>query len=120
MTAQQMLVGNKCDLEDRRVVAFSRGQALADELGVLFYEVSAVADINVTEVRWAAAALPSLSGAAHISGVQAFTTMARAIVARPPEYFLTPEERQKKKRDTARLTLRQPDASSKTSRGSCC
>ena len=31
--AQVALVGNKCDLEDERVVSMARGKQLADQLG---------------------------------------------------------------------------------------
>ena len=42
-----MLVGNKCDMEDQRVVTFERGQQLAEELGFPFFETSAKDDKNV-------------------------------------------------------------------------
>lgn len=31
--AQVVLVGNKCDMEDERVVSYDRGRQLADQLG---------------------------------------------------------------------------------------
>jgi len=40
-TAQIILVGNKSDLEDQRVVPVQRGKDLADELGYEFFEASA-------------------------------------------------------------------------------
>merc|ERR1712230_82195 len=43
----KILIGNKCDWEDRRVVSTERGQQLADELGIPFLEVSAKSNINV-------------------------------------------------------------------------
>ena len=48
-----VLVGNKCDLEDQRVVSVQDGQRLAEEFGpnVEFMETSAKADIRVEEVR---------------------------------------------------------------------
>ena len=45
-----ILVGNKCDLENERVIPFEEGKALADSLGISFMETSAKNDINVTEV----------------------------------------------------------------------
>ncbi|KAF3916259.1 hypothetical protein ABW21_db0201616 [Orbilia brochopaga] len=45
----KILIGNKCDWEEKRVVSTERGQALADELGIPFMEVSAKANINVEE-----------------------------------------------------------------------
>lgn len=44
-----VLIGNKCDLSDKKVVDPSRGKALAQEYGIEFYETSAKADINVQE-----------------------------------------------------------------------
>ena len=34
--AQVVLVGNKCDMEDERVISFERGKQLADSLGLEF------------------------------------------------------------------------------------
>ncbi|KAG0729259.1 Ras-related protein Rab-3 [Chionoecetes opilio] len=48
--AQVILVGNKCDMEDERVISFERGKQLADELGLEFYETSAKENINVKAV----------------------------------------------------------------------
>ncbi len=43
-----ILVGNKCDLDERQVSA-EEGQNLAREFGILFYEASAYKDININE-----------------------------------------------------------------------
>ena len=45
-----ILVGNKCDLENERVVSFEEGKTLADSLGISFFETSAKKDINVTQL----------------------------------------------------------------------
>ena len=45
-----MLVGNKCDLEDERVVGKDQGSTLALEWSSGFLETSAKAKINVNEV----------------------------------------------------------------------
>merc|ERR1712079_421905 len=45
--AQVVLVGNKCDMEDERVISFERGKQLADSLGLEFFETSAKEDVNV-------------------------------------------------------------------------
>nr|CCF17540.1 RabE GTPase protein [Micrasterias denticulata] len=45
----KILVGNKADMEDRRVVSKEQGQALANEFRIKFFETSAKADINVEE-----------------------------------------------------------------------
>uniref|UniRef100_A0A8W7PU78 Ras-related protein Rab-3 n=1 Tax=Anopheles coluzzii TaxID=1518534 RepID=A0A8W7PU78_ANOCL len=46
--AQVILVGNKCDMEDERVISFERGKQLADQLGVEFFETSAKENVHVT------------------------------------------------------------------------
>lgn len=43
----KILIGNKCDWEEKRVVSTEQGQALADELGIPFIETSAKANVNV-------------------------------------------------------------------------
>ncbi|KAF5303391.1 hypothetical protein FQA39_LY09982 [Lamprigera yunnana] len=48
--AQVILVGNKCDMEDERVISFERGKQLAEQLGVEFFETSAKENINVKAV----------------------------------------------------------------------
>lgn len=45
--AQVILVGNKCDMGDQRVISAERGQQLADQLGVEFFETSAKENVNV-------------------------------------------------------------------------
>lgn len=40
-------MGNKCDMEEERVVSADRGKQLAEQLGVEFYETSAKENINV-------------------------------------------------------------------------
>lgn len=45
-----IVVGNKCDLEDERVVGKEQGQSLANEWRTRFMETSAKGKINVTEV----------------------------------------------------------------------
>lgn len=46
---EKMLLGNKCDLADRRQVSKERGEQLAIEYGIKFMETSAKASINVEE-----------------------------------------------------------------------
>lgn len=50
--AQVILVGNKCDMEDERVISFERGKQLADQLGVEFFETSAKENVNVKVREW--------------------------------------------------------------------
>jgi len=45
----KILVGNKCDMVTEKVVESSRGQALADEYVIKFFETSAKSNINVVE-----------------------------------------------------------------------
>ena len=45
-----MLVGNKTDLEGKRVVSKEQGQKFADQVGVMFKEVSALSRHNIDEV----------------------------------------------------------------------
>lgn len=46
-----VLVGNKIDLEDERVVGKHQGQSLAQTFACTFLETSAKLEINVNEVR---------------------------------------------------------------------
>jgi len=45
----KILIGNKCDMTDKRVVEYAAGKALADEYGIRFLETSAKNSINVEE-----------------------------------------------------------------------
>lgn len=45
----KILVGNKCDMLDEKVVSTEEGQKLAKEYGIGFYEASAKNNINVEE-----------------------------------------------------------------------
>jgi len=44
---ERMILGNKCDMEDKRVISKERGDAIAREHGVRFLETSAKTNINV-------------------------------------------------------------------------
>uniref|UniRef100_A0AAV2KWT5 small monomeric GTPase n=2 Tax=Percomorphaceae TaxID=1489872 RepID=A0AAV2KWT5_KNICA len=48
--AQVILVGNKCDVDEERVVPLEKGKHLADQLGFEYYEASAKENINVRQV----------------------------------------------------------------------
>lgn len=43
----KILIGNKCDWEEKRAVSTEQGEALAKELGIPFLEVSAKSNINI-------------------------------------------------------------------------
>lgn len=45
----KILIGNKCDMAEQRVIEKERGQALADEYGLKFLETSALSKVNVEE-----------------------------------------------------------------------
>lgn len=42
-----VICGNKCDLEDKRVVSKTEGEELAQKLGGIFFETSALANTNI-------------------------------------------------------------------------
>ncbi|BGP57189.1 hypothetical protein JCM8202_005373 [Rhodotorula sphaerocarpa] len=51
----KILIGNKCDWTDKKVISEQQGQELADELGLRFLETSAKSNINVEEAFFALA-----------------------------------------------------------------
>lgn len=44
---EKMILGNKCDMEDKRVVSKTRGEGIAREHAISFLETSAKANINI-------------------------------------------------------------------------
>ena len=44
---EKIILGNKCDMEDRRVVSKARGEAISRENGVRFLETSAKTNVNI-------------------------------------------------------------------------
>ena len=44
---EKIILGNKCDMEDRRVVSKARGEAISCENGVRFLETSAKTNFNI-------------------------------------------------------------------------
>ncbi|XP_054724202.1 ras-related protein Rab-10-like [Uloborus diversus] len=44
---EKMILGNKCDMEDKRMISKERGEAIAREHGIRFLETSAKANINI-------------------------------------------------------------------------
>ena len=46
---QIMILGNKCDRKDSRVISKGRGEVIANEYGVRYMETSAKENINIDE-----------------------------------------------------------------------
>lgn len=46
---EKMILGNKCDIQDRRQVSRERGEQLAIEYNIKFMETSAKSSLNVEE-----------------------------------------------------------------------
>ncbi|XP_015587704.1 ras-related protein Rab-10 [Cephus cinctus] len=44
---EKMILGNKCDMEENRVVSTERGESIAREHGIRFMETSAKANVNI-------------------------------------------------------------------------
>ncbi|CAO3657132.1 unnamed protein product [Mucor hiemalis] len=90
----KILIGNKCDMEDKRVITKEQGQTLANELGIRFMETSAKANIGVEE---------------------AFFDLARDIKKRLID---TQQAQQTRQREEVRLDQAAP--SKNNSSGGCC
>ncbi|KAJ8293022.1 Ras-related protein Rab-8A [Rhodotorula toruloides] len=73
----KILIGNKCDWTDKKVISEQQGQELADELGLRFLETSAKSNINVEQAFFALASdikarlLDTATGAAGAGGAAA-------------------------------------------------
>eukprot|EP00052_Salpingoeca_macrocollata_P034426 m.11475 g.11475 ORF g.11475 m.11475 type:complete len:211 (-) comp6462_c0_seq1:176-808(-) len=94
---EKMILGNKCDMDDKRVVKKEQGEQLASEYGVKFLETSAKTNENVEE---------------------AFLSIARAIKKKIDDKVVpTP-----KAGDRTQANLIKPSASSggTSNSGSCC
>jgi len=89
----KILIGNKCDLVDKRVVDSVRGKALADEYRIKFLETSAKNSINVDE---------------------AFISLARDIKKR------LIDTQESAPQENSSLTLRDNDQRAHSTRGGCC
>ncbi|KAH8850237.1 Ras-related protein Rab-8A [Schistosoma japonicum] len=46
---EKMLLGNKCDVDEKRQISFQQGLQLANSHNILFMETSAKSNINITE-----------------------------------------------------------------------
>ncbi len=45
----KILIGNKCDWDEKRVVSYDQGKNLANDLGISFVEASAKTNVNVED-----------------------------------------------------------------------
>jgi len=54
-SVNRILVGNKCDSPDKRVISLEKGKALAAKYGIKFFETSARSNIGVSEAFMALA-----------------------------------------------------------------
>jgi len=89
----KILIGNKCDLVDKRVVDSVRGKALADEYRIKFLETSAKNSINVDE---------------------AFISLARDIKKR------LIDTQESAPQENSSLTLRDNDQRAHSTKSGCC
>lgn len=46
---ERMLIGNKCDMDDKRLISEERGKNVASENGIKFFETSAKDNINIEQ-----------------------------------------------------------------------
>lgn len=46
---ERMLIGNKCDMDDKRLISEERGRNVATENGIKFFETSAKDNINIEQ-----------------------------------------------------------------------
>lgn len=69
---EKMILGNKCDMSDKRMISRERGESIAKEHGVRFLETSAKSNINIDK---------------------AFYTLAEAILEKIPSKDTTDNSR---------------------------
>ena len=116
-----ILIGNKCDLQDRREVSTEEAQNKAQEYGVMFLEVSAKLGSNVKALfRKVANALPAHDGSVLVSGevgLSASNSLSAAGNSKPVErrdpFLVTPS------RMNAAAKQKDEGAADKTSGGYC-
>ena len=90
----RVLIGNKCDLEEKRVISSNQGKEFADTYGLKFIETSAKKNLNVTE---------------------AFETLGRELMAASSEKKIV-KQKQNKKISVAKAQ----DLDMNKKKGGCC
>ena len=89
----RLLIGNKCDLEDKRVISYNQGKEFADTYGLKFIETSAKKNLNVNE---------------------AFETLGRELMIASAEKKV-PKQKQNKK-----ISVAQAQDLNVQKKGGCC
>ena len=89
----RVLIGNKCDLEDKRVISYNQGKEFADTYGLKFIETSAKKNLNVNE---------------------AFETLGRELMIASAEKKV-PKQKQNKK-----ISVAQAQDLNVQKKGGCC
>ena len=89
----KVLIGNKCDLEDKRVVTFNQGKEFADTYGLKFIETSAKKNLNVNE---------------------AFETLGRELMIASADKKVT------KQKDTKKISVAKAQDLNVQKKGGCC
>ena len=90
----RVLIGNKCDLEEKRVISLNQGKEFADTYGLKFIETSAKKNLNVNE---------------------AFETLGRELMAASSEKKIV-KQKQNKKISVAKAQ----DLDMNKKKGGCC
>ena len=89
----KVLIGNKCDLEDKRVVTFNQGKEFADTYGLKFIETSAKKNLNVNE---------------------AFETLGRELM------IASADKKVNKTKDTKKISVAKAQDLNIEKKGGCC
>ena len=89
----KVLIGNKSDLEDERVVSFNQGKEFADTYGLKFIETSAKKNLNVNE---------------------AFETLGRELMSAIADKKVT------KQKDTKKISVAKAQDLNVQKKGGCC
>ena len=89
----KVLIGNKSDLEDKRIVSFNQGKEFADTYGLKFIETSAKKNLNVNE---------------------AFETLGRELMIASADKKVT------KQKDTKKISVAKAQDLNVQKKGGCC